>query len=281
VNEGQSVKQGDLIVELDSEVLKTNIASRASAYEALQAELTRQERNLERVKELHKRNAVSQTGYDDAFYGTKQLRAQTEGSKHQLEALKTQLEKRSIRAPFDAVVTSRNVDMGEWVGKGASVASLVATDTLEARISIPSKLIHSLRSAKSFTATRAGKSFEVTLKSIVPVADTVTRTFPVEFHVPQQMGFIEGMRVDIQIPTLKEVESLMIPRDAVIKRFGQNVIFASVENMAVMIPVQVIGYSGNKAAIMGQGLAEGMRIVVKGNERIFPNMPVMEKPQGK
>ena len=60
-----------------------------------------------------------------------------------------------------------------------------------------------------------------------------------------------------------------------IKRFGQNVVFAINDKMmAQMIPVQVIGYVDNKIAIAGQGLMSGMDIVFKGNERIFPNSPV-------
>ena len=85
------------------------------------------------------------------------------------------------------------------------------------------------------------------------------------------------MRIDVQVPTLKEQNALLIPRDAVIKRFGQNVVFANAEGKAVMIPVQVIGYRTDLAAIAGEGLAEGMRLVIKGNERIFPNMPIIEK----
>ena len=53
-----------------------------------------------------------------------------------------------------------------------------------------------------------------------------------------------------------------------------DVIFTVVENKAVMIPVKVITYFGLNAAIMGEGLVEGMQIVTKGNERIFPDMPI-------
>ena len=49
---------------------------------------------------------------------------------------------------------------------------------------------------------------------------------------------------------------------------------AVVEEKAVMIPVKVITYFGMEAAISGQGLVEGMQLVTKGNERVFPDMPV-------
>jgi RND family efflux transporter MFP subunit len=277
--EGQHIKKGAMLLSLDSRVLQANIAAAASTLQALEADLKRQERDLERTRALHERNSISQSNYDQVFYGTEQLRATVDAARNALEALKIQLEKTRIKAPFDAVVSTRNVEVGEWVGKGATVATLVATDTLEARLNIPARLIDTLRTYKSFRATIDGHEVEVTLKSVIPVADAATRTFPIELNVPHDAGLIEGMRIDVQVPTLKEQTSLLIPRDAVIKRFGQNVVFTNVDGMAVMIPIKVIGYKTNLAAIAGEGLAEGMPLVIKGNERIFPNMPVMEKDQ--
>ncbi len=67
---------------------------------------------------------------------------------------------------------------------------------------------------------------------------------------------------------------MVINRDAVIKRFNMDVVFTVVNDKAVMIPVKVITYFGLNAAIMGEGLAEAMPLVTKGNERVFPDMPV-------
>ena len=275
--EGQKVRKGEILVQLDSKVLQANARAKASALEALKAELTRVERDLKRAKALLERDSISQSSYDQSFYAAKQLHAQAAAMRSELDALNIQLEKSRIKSPFDAVVTARYIEVGEWVGKGSAVATLVATDTLEARLNIPARLIETLRSNTRFTASIGDRDIDVTLKSVIPVADAATRTFPVELDVPESTGLIEGMRIDVKVPTLKESEALLIPRDAVIKRFGQTVVFAAVDGKAVMLPVQVIGYKHDLAAIAGAGLQEQMRIVTKGNERIFPNMPVMEK----
>lgn len=275
--EGQYVSKDTVLIELDSKVLEANIAAKRSNLKALEADLARQERDFKRTKALHDRNSVSQSNYDQVFYGMEKLRASTNAVSNELIAMTTQLEKTHIKAPFDAVIATRNVEIGEWVGKGNVVATLVAIDTIEARLNIPARLIETLKSYKSFQAHIEKREMEVTLKSVIPVADTATRTFPVKLNVPRNAGLIEGMRIDVKVPILKKQTSFMIPRDAVIKRFGQTVVFAAVDGMAVMIPVKVIGYKMNLAAISGEGLAEQMRIVIKGNERIFPNMPVMEK----
>jgi membrane fusion protein (multidrug efflux system) len=275
--EGQRVRKGDALVRLDSKVLEANIDAKASALKALEAELTRQTRDLDRSKALFERNSISQSNYDQVFYTTEQLRAQAAAIRSELKAMHIQLEKNSIKAPFDAVIAARNVDIGEWVGKGDAIATLIAEESIEARLNIPASLIDALRSSTHFAATIEGRDVDVTLKTVIPVADAVTRTFPVELDVPKNMGLIEGMRIDVRVPTLKRQESLLVPRDALIKRFGQTVVFAAVDGKAVMIPVQVIGYETDTAAVSGAGLNAQMRVVIKGNERIFANMPVTEK----
>lgn len=277
VREGQTVEKGEVLVSLDSRILEANFAAKAAAYEGLKADLTRQERELERAKGLSKQNSISQSNFDRTFYAAEQLRAQVKAAKSELDALRIQLEKMKNKAPFNGLITTRNVEVGEWVGKGSIIATIVDPASIEARINIPAKLLDSLRSAENFQAKVGDKEITVRLKTLIPVADAATRTFPVEMEVPRDLGFIEGMRIDVQVPTLQEQESLMVPRDAVIRRFNQTVVFAAVQGKAVMIPVQVIGYKTDLAAIRASSIKEGMRIVVKGNERIFPNMPVQEK----
>jgi len=275
--EGQQVRRGDILVRLDSRVLQANIAAKTSELKALEADLTRQKRDMDRTRALFERKSISQSNYDQVFYGTEKLRAQAAAMQSELEAMKIELEKNSIRAPFDGIISARNVEIGEWVGKGDTIASLVDTGSIEARLNIPARLIDTLGSNRRIVATIEGKDVEVTLKTVIPVADAVTRTFPVELDVPKNTGLIEGMRIDVKVPTLKQQTSLLVPRDALIRRFGQTVVFAAEEGKAVMLPVQVIGYKTDMAAVSASGLREQMRVVIKGNERIFPNMPVMEK----
>lgn len=275
--EGQHVKKGDILLRLDTAVLESSIQAQSASIDAMKADLTRQERDLERTKALFDRNSISQSEYDLIYFGVERTKAQLQALQSQMKTLQIQKEKMQIKAPFEGIITQRNVDVGEWVSKGAAVATLVDPKSIEARVSVPARFIHALRDHEHFSAAIEQQEFDVAIKSLIPLADTTSRTFMVKLALPETEKFIEGMRIDISIPTLSEAESLMISRDAVIKRFGQNVVFAAVDGKAVMIPVQVIGYNKDQAAISAANLKPQMRIVVKGNERIFPNMPVMEK----
>jgi multidrug efflux pump subunit AcrA (membrane-fusion protein) len=89
-----------------------------------------------------------------------------------------------------------------------------------------------------------------------------------------KMNVFDGMEVKIKLPRDRKVEALVVPRDAVIVKFGQNVVFVNNDGKAMMLPVQIINFLGNEVAIGAQGLMPGMDVVSKGNERIFPNMPI-------
>ncbi len=274
VSEGQSVRAGDALVRIDTAILASNIAAKEAAIRAQEADLENQQRDLERSKALLERNSISQSGYDSIYYSVEKLRALIDAAKSELQSLKIALDKSRIAAPYSGVISAKKVNVGEWVSEGSGVMELVDPQSIEARVSLPAELLASIASAQRVEAEIDGIPVEATIKTVIPLADKITRTFPVELSIKSDAALIEGMRIDVRVPMLSQSEALLVPRDAVIRRFGQMVIFAVNDGTAMMLPVQVIGYDGNRAAIEAAGLHAGMDVVVKGNERIFPGMPV-------
>jgi multidrug efflux pump subunit AcrA (membrane-fusion protein) len=76
------------------------------------------------------------------------------------------------------------------------------------------------------------------------------------------------MSARVILPTANSVQTLIVPRDAVISKFGQNVVFAASDSRARMIPVKVIGYSGLDAGVESTDLKVGMLVVLEGVERL-------------
>ncbi len=82
------------------------------------------------------------------------------------------------------------------------------------------------------------------------------------------MALIEGMEARVVLPSGQKQDTLIVPRDAVISMFGMTVVFAVIDSKAKMFSAQVAGYEGLNAGILAQGLTAGMKVVVKGNERL-------------
>lgn len=276
-DEGRHVKKGAALIKLDSAILESTVAAKKAAIKAQRAELEKQRRDLERSKALLARKSISQSSYDTIYYQVETMEAQIEAAESELKAMQIELDKTEVTAPFEGIISRRDVNIGEWVGKGDPVVELVDPNSIEARVNLPAPLVDTIRTGETLEATIGEQPVEATVKSVIPVADKTTRTFPVELSLASDALLIEGMRIDVNVPMLHRTQALLVPRDAVIRRFGQTVVFGVSDGKAMMIPVKVVGYDGNRAAIAAAGVVAGMPVVVKGNERIFPNMPVMVK----
>jgi len=277
VKEGQRVQKGKVLLKLESSVLEAKIDAKQAIVNSFLARQTKQQKDLERANALLSKKSISQSSYDNTFYTLESLKAEIASHEAELLSMKIELDKKSIKAPFNAVVVKRDVDIGEWVAVGSSVFTVVDPKSIEARVNVPSKLLTTISKNQKLQAKIDNQDVEMSVESIVPLADKSSRTFPIKLSFKSQENFIEGMRADIKVPTLKKEKVLLVPRDAVIKRFGSFVVFSVVNSQAVMIPVSVLNYTQNQAAITAQGLKVDMKVVTKGNERIFPNMPVVEK----
>ena len=277
VKEGQSVNRGDVLLKLESSILEARVKAKQAIVNSFLARQTKQQKDLQRADALLSKKSISQSSYDNTFYMLEALSAETDSHKAELLSMELELQKKSIKAPYNGIIVKREVDIGEWVAVGSTVFSVIDPNSIEARVNIPSKLIYTLSQNQQLQAKVNGQDIDVSLKSIVPLADKASRTFPIELSLKPEMNYIEGMRIDVKVPTLKREKALLVPRDAVIKRFGNFVVFSVVDGKAMMIPVTVISYIDNQAAIMADGLKADMKVITKGNERVFPNMPVVEK----
>ena len=266
--EGQRVKKGQILVELGSELLRKRLQASMASFEQILAELEIAGIDLKRREKLLKKKSISKQSFDENRFRVIGHEKRAAALKAEVERLEIELEKKIIQAPFDGVVIKRNVDRGEWVSEGETVAIIGKDDTIDIVAEVPERFIQYIKKGMQVKATANGSNFVGTVIAIVPRGDVATRTFPVKIRTLNENALIEGMSARVTLPTGKIAQTLIIPRDAVISKFGQNIVYAVVDAKSSMIPVQIVGYDGLSAGVESQGLAEGMFVVVDGNERL-------------
>ena len=277
--EGQRVKKGQILVELGSEILRKRLQATTASFEQSLAELEIAGIDLKRKEKLLKKKSISKQSYDENRFQVIGLEKRAASLKAEVERFEIELEKKIIRAPFDGIVIKRNVDRGEWISEGETVAVIGKDDTVDIVAEVPERFIQHIKKGMQVNVTASGSNFIGTVIAIVPRGDVATRTFPVKIRTPNEHALIEGMSARVTLPTGKITQTLIIPRDAVISKFGQNVVYGVVDAKSHMIPVQVVGYDGLSAGIVSQGLTEGMFVVVEGNERLRNGQAVVfQKP---
>ena len=277
--EGQRIRKGQILVELGSEILGKRLQATTASFEQSLAELEIAGIDLKRRQKLFKKKSISKQSYDENRFQVIGLEKRAASLKADVERLEIELEKKIIRAPFDGIVIKRHVDRGEWISEGETVAVIGRDDNIDIVAEVPERFIQYIKNGMQVSITANGRNFVGAVIAIVPRGDFATRTFPVKIRTPNDHALIEGMSAKVTLPTGKITPALIVPRDAVISKFGQNVVYAVVDDKSNMIPVQIVGYDGLSAGVESQGLAEGMLVVVEGNERLRNGQAVVfQKP---
>jgi RND family efflux transporter MFP subunit len=268
LEEGQRVKKGRVLVRLSTDLINTSIKANRAAYEQARAELERARKDLKRIKPLYEKESISEVVYDEHYFGVLAQEQRVAALKADLERLELEKTKKTIRAPFDGIVVEKSVEQGEWVSEGGKVAVLADDGEVDAIVDVPEEVLNYLEKGREIEVRSGGKNLKGRFLSFIPRGDVATRTFSVKVRLRNTAGLIEGMAARAMLPSGEGSTGLLVSRDAVIRKSGRDVVFVMEDGKAKEVPVRVTGFSGMMAGIEGTGLREGVKVVVKGNERI-------------
>jgi len=272
---GDKIKKGRVLVQIDAELLDAKIRSFKANLEIANIKLKNTNKDYLRYKRLMQTKSITAQEFDTSLLEFNSAEQNLIALKAQLKELTIQKAQKVVYAPFDGVIVEKNINIGEWASEGKSVATLVNTSSVEIIFNLPANLVSGLDAKKIYDIKIAQNTLSAKFHSAIPKGDKLTRTFPVKFKTNVKNKFVfDGQEASVNLAKNAKMKALIINRDAVINRFGSVVVFADNKGVAMMIPVKVIGYLGQNVAIAGKGLVDGMSIVVKGNERVFPNQPV-------
>ncbi|MDT8418878.1 MAG: efflux RND transporter periplasmic adaptor subunit [Desulfuromonadales bacterium] len=266
--EGQRVKEGAPLLQLNTELLETSLTGTRAAYQQLLIELEKARKDLQRINVLFQEDSVAEVVYDENHYRVLGLEKQAESLKATLDRLLLERRKTTILAPFGGLVLDKAVERGEWVAAGGQVALLADDSEIEISVDIPYSLLSLLKEGQQIEIRSGNRQFPGYFSHFVPQGDIATRTFSVKIRLKNETGLVAGMEARAQLPAGAEITGLLVPRDALIRQSGRDLLFLVEEGTAKMIPVTILGYRGLQVAVDGEGLTAGQQVVVKGNERI-------------
>lgn len=266
--EGHRLKGGSLLVRLNADLLIKTLQGTKASYEQALSDLEKARSDLQRIESLYRKQVVPEQAYDEHRFRVQGLEKKAASLKAEVERLEIELEKKMIKAPFSGVVIKKFVDRGEWLSPGSVVATMARDEMVDIVVDVPEDVMKFIRTGTEVRVKAGGKETRGKIFALVPRGDIATRTFPVKIRMNNSLSLVEGMEARVSLPAGDRRRSLIVPRDAVLPLFGQNTVFAVIDSKATMTPVKVIGYQGNIVGVEGERLQEGMKVVVKGNERL-------------
>ena len=131
-----TVKEGQIIAEMDKVTLESDLASARATYDGNRAEYVYQEKNYARSKGLHEKNLISDTEYEQAEYNYAMAKSAYENSKAALAKAERNLSYATIASPIDGIVIDRAVEEGQTVAAGFETPTLftIAADLTKMQV---------------------------------------------------------------------------------------------------------------------------------------------------
>ena len=119
-----TVKEGQIIAEMDKVTLESDLASARATYDGNKAEYVYQEKNYQRSKGLHDKNLISDTEYEQAEYNYEMAKSAYHSSEAALAKAERNLSYATIASPIDGIVIDRAVEEGQTVAAGFETPTL-------------------------------------------------------------------------------------------------------------------------------------------------------------
>ncbi len=273
--EGERVKKGHMLVKLSSDLLKKTLQAARADYERILSDLKKAKKDLMRAEALYKEELLSEESYDGKIFSVESLEKKSASLQADVERLEAELYKKAIRAPFEGIVVQKHVDRGEWLFAGSTVATIAGDTYVDIIAEVPGSIIRHIKKGMETKIIVGGDQISGKIIAVIPRGDISTRTFPVKIRAINSLSLAEGMEARVTLPIGEKEKTFTVPRDAVITVYGNTVVYTVNDSKAVMVPVRIAGYEKMHVGIHGNGLKEGMKVIVKGNERLRPGQPVI------
>ena len=273
--EGMRVSQGDVLAQLGTDRRQARLDAATASYNRVMAERAQAEARAERIALLVEDGLASQQDYDDARFSAQALAAAEKTADAQRQSAQLELDKSTMRAPYEAVVAERMVQTGAVVALGTPVLRLVTATGREAHVGVPADVARRLVPGNAYTLVLKGESFSTKLRSIRDDLDPTTLTVGAVFDLPASTSVAVGESVVLQIA--EEVDSAggWLPISALLEapRGLWDVLTitpdAEGRHRAQRESVEILYTRGNEVFVRGT-LANEAAVVASGLQRISP-----------
>jgi RND family efflux transporter MFP subunit len=265
---GSKVQKGALLATIDTPELDKQVAQAESDLATAQATANNARIQAERYSGLVKSDAVSQQDTD--MYVNQA--AATEGAVHSAQANLQRVKElqsfEKVYAPFDGVVTAREVDTGQLInqGSGGELFHMQAIQTLRVYTNVPEIYAQTLHRGMKINLTfpeHPGKIYTGTLVRTADAIDPASRTLLTEIDLDNRSGeLLPGSLAQVHFKTPIAGPTFIVPTAALIFRRNAEIELATVVHGDVAHLVQVgIGEDDGATVQIVSGLNPGDQII--------------------
>jgi RND family efflux transporter MFP subunit len=257
---GSKINKGDLLVKINAAEISAQLAQ-------AKAQLTQTERNLDRERNLLKKNAST----------PETVKALEDTQRITLAAVKevqTMLDYATVSAPFSGIVTRKNVNIGDLAVPGKPLLGIENDMKLQVVANIPETMILKIKVGDEIPVSvpAAGVDTNCKVEVVSPVADPLSRTAPIKLKLPSVPNLRSGQFARLSLPE-NTIDAILVPVSTVLP-FGQmERVFVVTDGKARLRLVRTGATAGGMVEILA-GLSPGDQVISLENKALVDGQPV-------
>ncbi|KMJ46413.1 multidrug transporter [Xenorhabdus khoisanae] len=279
-NEGQYVKKGDLLAEIDPRPLQVKLARAQGQYAKDQATLTNAKQDLIRFQQLVKNKLISQQELDKQISLVRQSEASLKADQSDIDEAKLQLNYSRITAPISGRVGLKRIDIGNYISGagGTPIVVITQVDPIDVLFSLPENDIGFVLNAQKNHANvpvsvwdrnNQQQLAQGKLHSIDNQIDVATGTIKMKAQFNNQGNVLfpnQFVNMQIKVDTLNNV--IVIPTAGLQMGNSGNFVWKVDKENKVSKHKVIAGLQNSQLVVINSGLSAGERVVTDGIDQL-------------
>ena len=274
-----SVNSGDFVDAVEEskallEIKRNTIKRDLRLLELIKQERELQEEEVKRLKQLDQNSLTSKSNYDQALQSLYQQQAEETRLNHSVKLSRSELkveqarlnkarrnlERTKLVSPFDGVINSVHVEVGDYVSPGQTALEIIQLDELDLNLEISGTTASKLRLGQKIgiQTEKDNREGEVIALALDPNSETNTHTLKVRLA---SNGLFSGQLAIANLPGQLYENAYVIPISSILYEDNQSYIFEVVGNHVIKKEIRLVERYNNLQII--EGLESGVKIVSK------------------
>jgi RND family efflux transporter MFP subunit len=277
---GAQAKAGDVLAEIDTPQVDQQLSQAKAQLKVAEAARDLAEVTYKRDQDLFNRRVIAAQDFDTASDTYRQSVATVNADQASLNALTALENFKTVRAPFDGIVTERDTDIGAYVpsGSGGQLFRMEQTSPLRVYINVPQTFARFVQQGVQADLTLnelPGRKFPAHVTNTAGAIDPTSRTLLTELEVPNETHeLLPGAYAQITLKLVGDTGLVTIPSNALLFRSeGPSVGVVHSDGKVEIRKVVINRDLGDKLQI-SEGLTESDQVIVNPSDGLANGTPV-------
>jgi len=279
--EGQDVKAGDVLVELDVAERKAELEAARAAIQTARAQREEVNQKFERAQQLRRAGAGTEALVADLTLQLRTVETTVAAAEARERAAAARLEDYTVRAPFDGRVGLRQVSLGAFVDTKIPITTLDDVGRIRLDFSVPEPLLSRVLIGAQVNAQSVafqGRVFQGTVAAVDTRIDPVTRSVKLMAVIENSdLALKPGMFMTVALEVARRDNAVIAPEEAIVAEGPRQVAYVVKDNKVERRVVMIGQRSFGKVEII-EGLKAGETIVARGIQRVRNGIAVQPRP---